>query len=95
MASETTEGKPQQPSPSYKPHCIFTYSISHLAYSDKVRFHYALKGRGSKSGVLQRTKAESIGRAVLLVSQEKSSTVETFLNEWKCVFQRREVFITR
>lgn len=69
--------------------------MRHLSATDRIRFHYALKGRAGKKGIIHNAKAEAIGRAVLLVSEDSAQTVETFLKEWNCVFQKREVFIPR
>ena len=37
----------------YLDRVLFTYSLSHLTYSDKIRFYYALKGRDGKSGIVK------------------------------------------
>ncbi len=94
MASET-DSTAQQPSPTYQPHVILIYSTAHLNHTQKIKFHYGLKGRYGKEGVVQKARAEPIGRAALLVSREHSQTVETFLKEWQCEIQRKEVHITR
>lgn len=80
-------------SKGYRSFLIFTYSTTHLAYKDKIRFYYALKGRDGKTGIVKHCRIEQLGRTVLLVSQQHAAEVEQFLKYWKCEYQRREVLV--
>lgn len=93
LASKKEKKSAETSSASYTRHSIFTYKTDHLAHKDKVRFYYALKGRDGKSGILKYTKARHLGPTVLLVSSSTSQTVENFLNDWECIFQRKEVLL--
>ena len=72
---------------------LFTYSLSHLANSDKIRFYYALKGRDGKSGVIQEYRIQHLGRTVLLVPSPFEQDVESFLKLWKCSYTKRKVMV--
>jgi len=72
-------------------HSIFTFSTRHLPQSAKVRFFYALKGRGAREGLVSRVRAEHLGPGVLLVPGERAGEVASFLEYWKCPVTRREV----
>ncbi len=74
---------------------IFSYAIIHLKVKDKVRFYYALKGRDGKSGVLKFYNIEQLGKTVLLVDKKQEQAVEQFLTQWKCKYQKREVFVKK
>ena len=75
-------------------HCfIFTYTTTHLAYKDKVRFYYALKGRDGKTGIIKRANIEQLGKTVLLVPFENQKEVQEFVEYWKCKYQKREAII--
>jgi hypothetical protein len=63
---------------------LISYSTTHLAKKDKVRFFYALNGRPGGEGILQRTATERIGRAVLSVRPEHLDEIHEFLDYWKC-----------
>ena len=65
---------------------LFTYSIDHLSQKDKVRFHYALKGR-NKPGMLK--DCIQLGRGVILAP--KVEPFKSFLEHWKCRFEYREI----
>jgi|TARA_Y100000310_G_scaffold8003_1_gene8661 hypothetical protein len=77
---------------SHTEFAVFTYSTTHLKYSDKVRFYYAIKGRDGKSGIIQDLKIEQLGRTALLVKKQHANTVEAFLKQWKCSYTRRAVW---
>jgi len=70
---------------------LFTYSIDHLAYKDKVRFYYALKGRDGRSGILSKRGVEQLGRTVILVPDSLASEFENFLRYWKCNYEKKNV----
>jgi len=73
---------------------IFSYSLTHLAFKDKVRFYYALKGRDGKSGIIKECNIEQISKGVLLVEESHASKVEEFLRFWKCAYRKKEVSST-
>ena len=72
---------------------LFSFNTEHLVKKDKVRFFYALKGRNDQPGIVQRTKAEHLGRGVLLVSADHAKEVEEFLKFWKCNYTQKEVWL--
>ena len=76
---------------SYSTKYIFTYSTTHLANKDKVRFYYGLKGRDGKTGVVVKYQIEQLGRTVLLVSENFQKDVDEFLKFWKCEYNRMKV----
>ncbi|MAF34925.1 hypothetical protein CMO91_03715 [Candidatus Woesearchaeota archaeon] len=63
---------------------IVTYDTKHLVYKDKVRFFYALKGRGNKPGIVEECGIVQLAKTVLLVRPEHEKKVKAFLKEWKC-----------
>ena len=72
---------------TYSPSVIITYTIRHLKHSDKVRFFYALKGRGKQQGIIKDCKIIQLGKTVLLVKPEHEKAVKDFLSEWKCGYK--------
>ncbi len=77
----------------YLDRVLFTYSLSHLSTSEKIRFYYALKGRDGKSGIIKEYHIDQLGKTVLLVPSPFDSDVESFLNLWKCTMKRKKVMI--
>ena len=72
---------------------LFAYSTEHLLSKDKVRFFYALKGRGKQEGIVKSTNSEHLGRTILLVADERAGEVEQFLSSWKCRFTKRRMMV--
>lgn len=72
---------------------LFTYSLTHLSASEKVRFYYALKGRDGKSGIVKDYHIQQLGRTVLLVPSPFGVDVESFLNLWRCSLTKKQVMI--
>lgn len=72
---------------------LFSYNTEHLLKKDKVRFYYALKGRDGKSGIVRRTRAEHIGKGVILVSSAYDQEFQQFFRVWKTPFTRRKMIL--
>jgi hypothetical protein len=72
---------------------LIGYSTSHLLRKDKVRFFYALNGRKDFKGILPRTRAEHIGRAVLLIKPEHIIEFRDFLAYWKCQWRELNILL--
>ena len=79
----------------FVPKCVFQYSTEHLQKKDKVRFYYALKGRDGHSGIVKNLSIEHLGKTVLLVPENKASDVDSFLNLWKCKFNKRDFWVKK
>lgn len=79
---------------SKKPnYAIFKYSSSHFSKKDKVKFHYALKGRNKNLGLIERTNSKFLAKSVLLVPISQAKDVEDFFSVWSCEFEKKEVMI--
>lgn len=77
----------------YLDRVLFTYSLSHLTTSEKIRFYYALKGRDGKEGIVKDYHIQQLGKTVLLVPSPFDSDVESFLKLWKCSMMKKRVMI--
>jgi len=65
---------------------FFTYSLNHLSSSERVRIHYALRGRRGSKGVLSDIKGNMIGKGVITVPIGKEDEMRTFMDSWKIKF---------
>ena len=72
---------------------LFVYKTKHLESSQLVNFFYAFKGRGSKPGILKKTKAELLAKSVVLVPTSNTRELEDFFRKYKCPIQKLEVNI--
>ncbi len=65
---------------------LFIYSSKHLSGSKKVRFFYALKGRGKNAGLIDGKSVIQLSKKTLFVSSRKKDEVRSFLNYWNCEY---------
>jgi len=72
---------------------LFLYNSSHLKGSEKVKFFYALKGRGNKPGILATTHSEFVAKSVLLAPGAGASELANFFDSWKCSILKKEVIV--
>jgi len=73
---------------------LFTYSLKNLNLNEKTKFTYALIGRTNK-GMIEKTKAKSLGKGVFIVPVETSVLFEDFLKEWKINFELKKILISK
>jgi len=78
---------------SSKQRVLISYSTSHLLKKDKVRFFYALNGRNDMKGILPRTRAEHLGRAVLMIKPQHANEFHEFLSYWKCEWRELNLLL--
>ena len=62
---------------------IVTYDLSGLDHVRKTQFGYALKGRGSQKGVLQKLKGSTLGRNSVIINAQHLGELEEFMRYWK------------
>jgi len=76
--------------PSGKPtHAIVRYSTTHLNATGRVKFVYALHGRGSSEGILR--PGEMMAKTILFVPIGRLAEIKAFLESWNCEVLIEEV----
>ena len=76
--------------PSGKPtHAIVRYSTTHLNATERVKFVYAVHGRGSSKGFLK--DKEILAKTVLFVPIKRLAEIKNFLESWNCELLIEEV----
>lgn len=76
------------------PYLLVTYSLTDLSQTQKVKFYYALKGRGTTKGFLEKTGALSLARSVFLIQAGELALTEAFVKAWKCHYHIRQVYLS-
>ena len=72
---------------------ILCYKLTHLTQTQKVRFFYALKGRGTTQGILKQYNISSLSKGVLFVPEKSMAQAREFLGFWKCPFTSKIVYL--
>jgi|TARA_B100001964_G_C14131705_1_gene553209 hypothetical protein len=76
-----------------KQHSIFTYSLTNAPNSQKVRFVYALKGRGNNPGLIKKLKGNFLTQSCFIVESMHDKEVESFFNYWHIHFKKLKVIV--
>lgn len=74
---------------------LFTFSTAELSKTNRVRFFYALKGRGRKQGIVEDLNAIHLGPGAVLVPSRFSGTMERFLIGFNTSHQRLDMWILK
>ncbi|MFC1753596.1 hypothetical protein ACFL96_09425 [Thermoproteota archaeon] len=72
---------------------IYSYDISHLKNSNKVRFVYVLKGRGDDSGLVLDLKGEFLAPGCFMIPSEKDSEIKEVMKKWNVKHKKIEVLM--
>lgn len=81
-------GMPVREALGFESHTLFTFSLTNLQQTGKVKFQYALYGRGSREGVLGSNGGRGIAPGAVLVPVEKESDMEAFFKEWGAEYSK-------
>ncbi|MEM4214903.1 MAG: nucleotidyltransferase domain-containing protein [Candidatus Pacearchaeota archaeon] len=72
---------------------LYSYDISKLKPSSKVRFIYLLKGRKSSKGIVSQFRGEWITDSCFIIPIEKDNEMITILKKWRVQYKRKEILL--
>ena len=71
---------------------LYIYSTKKLTQTEKVKFHYFLKGRNGHAGFLEQINGKHLSAAALLVHSDHSKLIEDELKNWKIPFEKHHFY---
>jgi len=71
---------------------LYSYNLSNLKSSEKVRFIYVLKGRNSE-GIIKKFNGEWLADSCFIIPIGKDSEILEILKKWNINYKRKEVLI--
>ena len=71
---------------------LYSYNLSNLKSSEKVRFVYLLKGRNSE-GIIKKFNGEWIADSCFTIPVKKDNEMLEILKKWKINYKRKEILI--
>lgn len=77
----------------FSAYVLYSYDLSKLKSSEKVRFVYLLKGRKKESGIIKKINGEWIADSCFIIPIQKDSEMLSILKKWKIPFKRKEALI--
>ncbi len=70
---------------------LYTYSLTNLERSVRVKFVYALKGRGDEAGLVSHYKGRFLAPACFIVPIKNDNHIRDVFNQWKIRFKRHHI----
>ena len=70
----------------YNTYYLFKYSLNGFSTSSRVKFHYALYGRGRNKGMIKRVGGIKFSQTIVLVPMKNADTFKEFLESIKIEF---------
>lgn len=71
----------------------FVYTLSHFSATQRVRFHYALKGRYGSEGMLRQVEGEFWNSGTIVVPILKEDILKEFFITWNVKFSVKKFLI--
>jgi len=71
---------------------LFEYELLNLDKIKKQTFSHALYGTGGRANFLKNIKGEKIGRNSILIAEEYSEEMRSFLDTWNVIYKVRRIF---
>lgn len=85
-------GKPFIQNFGFSSYTLYSYELSKLKPSEKVRFVYLLKGR-KEEGMVKKMNGEWIADGCFIIPVQKDSEMLIILKKWQIPFKRKEILI--
>ncbi len=70
---------------------LFVYSLKHFSASQRVKFHYMLRGRYGTKGVLKEVNGKFIGTGSIIVPTEKEDVLKEIFDQWSVKYSLERV----
>lgn len=71
----------------FQGYCLFKYSLNEMKSSKRIIFHYALKGRNGKKGILEQVNGRRLSDYTLLIPLTNADFFKEFLKNQKIKFE--------
>ncbi|HLD38009.1 MAG TPA: nucleotidyltransferase domain-containing protein [Candidatus Nanoarchaeia archaeon] len=77
----------------FSSYVLYSYDLSKLNPSEKVKFVYLLKGRKEEIGIIKKMNGEWIADSCFIIPIQKDSEMLIILKKWAINFKRKEALI--
>ncbi|MBI2124375.1 nucleotidyltransferase domain-containing protein [Candidatus Pacearchaeota archaeon] len=72
---------------------IYSYELSNLKPSGKVRFVYLLKGRKGEMGIIKKNGGEWLADSCFIVPSENDNDISNIFKKWRVEYRKKEALI--
>lgn len=72
---------------------LFVYTLKHFTNSQRVKFHYLLKGRYGAKGILKETEGSFLGTGTIMVPVEKEDLLKEIFDQWQVKYTIQRILL--
>jgi len=72
---------------------LYSYNISKINPSNRVRFVYVLKGRGEEKGLVKNLKGRFLANACFIIPIKHDNEIQKVFEYWKVPFKRIKIML--
>ena len=70
---------------------LYSYDLSHLKKSHKVRFVYLLKGRSGEKGIIERFNGKFLASACFIIPLKHDQEMQKIVQNWHIKYSRYKI----
>ncbi|RME78578.1 hypothetical protein D6774_00620 [Candidatus Woesearchaeota archaeon] len=71
---------------------LVKFSTRQLSPTQRVKFHYAFKGRNGSTGILDTLNAQHIAPSVVIIPSDHYSQLKEFFTYWNIDYQSKVIY---
>lgn len=77
----------------HKLYYLYSYNISKLKPSNRVRFVYVLKGRGEEKGIIKKLNGKFLAPACFIIPIKQEKEIQKVFDYWKVPFKKVKIML--
>ncbi len=74
-------------------HYLYSYNVSRLKPSDRVRLIYVLKGRGKEKGLVKKLNGKFLANACFIIPIKHEKEIQEVFKFWKVPFKQIKIML--
>lgn len=74
---------------------LYSYNISKLKPTNRVRFIYVLKGRSKETGLIKKLHGKFLASACFIIPIKHQKEIEEVFQYWKAPFKRTKIMLMK
>jgi hypothetical protein len=72
---------------------LYSYNLTEMPNSKKVRFVYLLKGRNHEKGIVEQFDGEYISSSAFMIGLAKEKEMDEIISKWGVIHKKRRIML--
>lgn len=72
---------------------LYSYSLSHLTKTNRVKAVYLLKGRKGEDGIILSLKGAFIGKGCFMIPEKNNDEIKSVMDKWNIRYQSKKIML--